>query len=824
MSRLPPSLTPGRIRVVAVVICCVLAGIAFGGAAGVVAADDTAENTTSGTVTVENATGNTTLLVQLADPTVSVADEEEPLSPSDLRDRVEPTQSTVADQIDSIPGAEVDTRFWITNVLVVEIDVDRVDPAVLADIDHVERVDAETTLSLTDTTPRDVASVSEAAATGPRLSTTNAISPTLPEGSTPGSIDSLSTPATYGLDLHRVPDAWDATGTQGAGARVAVLDTGVNESHPDIDLVTGGWAEFDERGVSVDSTPHDPNGHGTHVSGTATGGNASGTAIGVAPDAELYHAKVFPGDERETTGAAVIAGIQWAVENDADVATLSVGAEDYFPAFIDPIQNAQAAGTVVVSSSGNLGENTSTSPGNVYDGLAVGAVDEHGDVPPFSSGETVVTHDTWGSDAPDDWPDEYVVPDLSAAGVAVSSASNTGGYDIRSGTSMAAPHVAGVVALVRATDPSLSVETTEAAIRSTAVHPTGDGPDDRHGHGLIDANATLTAATTGTISGTVTDAAGDPVVNATIEADNKTTTTNIDGEYTLTTATGEHGLNVSAFGFQTANQTVSVTAMTATTTNVTLSNATDARLLRDQPAEADAGTSFTVEFEVANVDSITTDTNGETGIPGESVSLTVGNEAVSPGTSIQFNGTRSEVVTLTVETDPNTAGVLELSHTFAGTDGEVKLSTGPTTIDSQGAAMELTNVTTPDVVERFEAYTVTATVENVGNESGTDTVQYWIGDDPTNATDVTLDPDENTTVSWNVTYTQPPGEYTQRITTAADTQDRPLTIEGDMIVDDYRNDEDELTISGLRSAIDDFSNGAIEIRLLRDVIDAFAAG
>ena len=304
----------------------------------------------------------------------------------------------------------------------------------------------------------------------------------------------------------------------------------MNVSHPDLDLrnenpgdptYPGGWAEFDSSGNRVTgSEPKDYGNHGTHVSGTVAGGNASGTAVGVAPETELMHAAVLTdcsSGDCVGTFSQIISGMEWAVDNDADVISMSLGADGNFEQFIDPVRNAQSQGTFVVASAGNNGEGTSGSPGNVYDSLSVGASDSNEDIDSFSSGEVIDTDQDWGS-PPSDWPDEYVVPDVAAPGVFVESTLPNDNYGTKSGTSMAAPHVSGTAALmISAAGEDLSPDEIRFALQTTARKPDGWGePDDerdtRYGFGIIDArNATAVVTedtveyNSGSISGTVTN-------------------------------------------------------------------------------------------------------------------------------------------------------------------------------------------------------------------------------------------------------------------------------------------------------------------------------
>ncbi|TKX77065.1 peptidase S8/S53 subtilisin kexin sedolisin, partial [Halorubrum sp. SD626R] len=362
-------------------------------------------------------------------------------------------------------------------------------------------------------------------------------------GPTAGSLDSptptaqtvstASVDATYGVEMVRAPEVWAEFDTRGGGATVAVLDTGVDPDHPD--LTVTGWAEIDENGDvnQTSDTPYDLNGHGTHVAGSVAGGNASGTAIGVAPNATVHAIKVFPGDERSTTFTRILGGMEHATEDsEVDVLQMSLGADGYYSEFIDPVRNARSAGKVVVASSGNRDTDPSSTPGNVYDSLAVGAVDSNRDVASFSGGERVDTSDAWGSDAPAEWPDEYVVPDVTGPGVDVYSAEPGGTYGMKSGTSMAAPHASGVAALmISASTRDVGGNELYDTLRDTADHPSdATDPDTDYGTGIVDAYAAVSAITEPDSNLTVTsfEAPAETAPGATIEATATVNNTGLD--------------------------------------------------------------------------------------------------------------------------------------------------------------------------------------------------------------------------------------------------------------------------------------------------------
>jgi len=390
-----------------------------------------------------------------------------------LVEHADETQDPVVADIEA-EGGEIVRRFWITNALIVRGDED-----LRATLEEREAIRVHENYEIAAPTQEDTEAPTTAFDAKPGVEQVNATG------------------------------VWEAFGARGDDVKVAVLDTGVNVSHPDVELrktetddtrYTGGWAEFGSTGERLDSTPYDGARHGTHVSGTVAGGNASGTWIGVAPEADLMHAKVF--DTDGGSFARMLAGVEWAVSQEADVLSLSFGAQCgegtlYVRDMVEPVRNAQDAGTFVVAAAGNDGEGCSSSPGNVYDSLSVGAVGPDGSVPKFSSGEEVNTSEAWGEDTPSDWSSSYLVPDVTAPGVGVLSAVPEGGYERMDGTSMAAPHVAGVATLVEsATETDLTPAEHRAVLLETATKPGGE-PDTRYGAGVVDAYAAAAAAQDG---------------------------------------------------------------------------------------------------------------------------------------------------------------------------------------------------------------------------------------------------------------------------------------------------------------------------------------
>ena len=257
--------------------------------------------------------------------------------------------------------------------------------------------------------------------------------------------------SSWGLRRIGALAAWGAYGCRGKGVLVGLLDTGVDAEHPDLQGKIAHWAEFNDRGEPVEgSKPHDTDRHGTHCAGTILGGNASGRWIGVAPEASLAAGLVLNGT-MGGTHAQILAGLQWAIDTQVDVISMSLGGLTLGPevpsTYTKAILNAVRVGIPVVTAIGNEGSQTSGSPGNDVLAFAVGATDYLDRAAGFSGGRTQIITES-GFFPPEYLPIVYSKPDISAPGVAVYSSVPGGGFEHLNGTSMATPHVAGAVAIL----------------------------------------------------------------------------------------------------------------------------------------------------------------------------------------------------------------------------------------------------------------------------------------------------------------------------------------------------------------------------------------
>lgn len=447
---------------------------------------------------------NTTLVVRLTDvnPAVvrAVADGDHEKQAA-LASHAATTQTSVRKYAERHDGVSVVNSLWLTNAVLVAV----ADPS-----------DPKTVVT-------DLTALPDVESVHPNYVYTVELETPTPMGRPSGVPTVADVDATPGLAAIDAPTAWERFDTRGAGVRVAVLDTGVDATHPDVDLHTtdpsdptypGGWTEFNAIGLAVDgSTPTDSHGHGTHVSGTLAGGDDSGTAIGVAPDATLLVGKVL-GDDGTATFFQIVAGMQWAVESDADVLSMSLGATGHHPEFVRPVRTAETAGVVVVAASGNDGPGRSVSPGNVFEVVSVGAVDDDGVTAEFSSNEEIETGETWGDAASPGWPETYPVPRVAAPGVDVQSSLPGGEYGTASGTSMATPHVAGTVALMlAATERPLSPAEVRGALAETA-----ENPEVGVGAGTVNTRAAVAVATSPSVQSDPNEPNDDPS-KATLVAD-----------------------------------------------------------------------------------------------------------------------------------------------------------------------------------------------------------------------------------------------------------------------------------------------------------------
>lgn len=377
----------------------------------------------------------------------------------------------------------------------------------------------------------------------------------------------------WGVRAINAPEVW-AQGITGRGITVANLDSGVDVMHPALNFSFRGARDdgtldldhnwLDTSGLCFGEVC-DNDGHGTHTMGTIVGDDGQGNQIGVAPGARWIAAN---GCDICDDSSLLWAG-EWMLaptktdDTDPDPSTRphvvnnswgsTIPSND--PWFGDIVRAWDASGIFSVWSNGNEGPDCSTagSPGSTVATYSVGAYGEDGTIGSFSSrgpGE-----------------DGEVKPNIAAPGVAVRSSLPGGDYGWGDGTSMAAPHVTGAVALLWSAVPSLvgDIATTKQLLDDTSRDvddaTCGGTADDNAvwGEGTLDAAALVAAGLehaavpTGTLTGTVTGPEGTALAGATVQVDGpalRSVTTDADGRFTVAVPAGEYTLDAWAYGVE----------------------------------------------------------------------------------------------------------------------------------------------------------------------------------------------------------------------------------------------------------------------------------
>ena len=374
----------------------------------------------------------------------------------------------------------------------------------------------------------------------------------------------------------RAPEVWTTFGVRGEGIVVGSIDTGAQFTHPAlVNQYRGnqGAGVFDHNYNWYDPSsvcgnpslaPCDNNNHGTHTMGTIAGDDGGTNQIGVAPGVRWITAKGCESGSCSLT--ALVAAGQWMLaptdlagrnarpDLRPHIVSNSWGGASGNTFYQQIVRNWVAAGIVPVFANGNSGPSCSTanSPGDYAESYAVGAHDAANMAASFSSRGA----SAFGG----------VKPNISAPGVNVRSSIVGGTYAAYSGTSMATPHVAGVVALMWSAAPRLigDIAATRAILDQTAVD-TADttcggtaANNNVYGEGRMDAFAAVDLSPRGpigTLQGVVTSAAtGAPIAGAqvrTVGPSNRTSVTSAAGAYSFTVPTGSYDVTVSGFGYVT---------------------------------------------------------------------------------------------------------------------------------------------------------------------------------------------------------------------------------------------------------------------------------
>ena len=401
-------------------------------------------------------------------------------------------------------------------------------------------------------------------------------------------------------DIH-ADQVWEQTGARGDGLVVANIDSGVQFDHPALVSAYRGnngdgtfdhnYNWWDPTGLCPAGTPCDTVGHGTHTMGTMVGDGGEGAHIGVAPGAQWIAVKGC--EQNGCTEQGLTAAAQWVLAptdlagenpdparrpNIVNNSWSTPGGDDFYNAFVDAWV---ASGIFPVFSSGNPGHECGMagSPGDYVGSYSVGNYNANGQIAGDSGRGPGVGEET--------------KPNISAPGTAVRSSVPGDQYQIYNGTSMAAPHVAGAVALLWSAAPSLLGDVSgtrlllDDSARDQADDQCGGDADDNnvYGEGRLDALALVNAAPrgdTGLVTGHVVESGtGTPVADAHLALDGPTrrqAVTDRDGEYSVALSPGDYSVVVSRFGYDDVTLRVSISAGDSLRRDVELTKSAQVRV------------------------------------------------------------------------------------------------------------------------------------------------------------------------------------------------------------------------------------------------------
>jgi len=382
-----------------------------------------------------------------------------------------------------------------------------------------------------------------------------------------------------GADQQIHADQVWANGYAGSGVSLAILDTGIAKSHPEF----VGRIAFCESEVTGITDCEDDEGHGTHVAGLAGASGEYGSAKGVAPSVTFMIDKVL-NSQGSGSISQIISGIEWAVTNDADIISMSLGTSSLdnrgtkancdtaIPSLTLAINNAVAAGVTVVAAAGNAGAQGLGAPGCISSVIAVGAVDSSDNIASWSSrGAAMRDHG------------------VAAPGVSLLSTYLNGGYAYMSGTSMATPVVSGTIALMLEANSSFQPSDIKAKLFSSADclnNKYGTCPNNYIGYGRVNAlqavtpslpptpfitlsanPSTIPISQTSTITASTSDITGDVAITF-------TTTLGLLSQSSCTTISGSCTVSLSSSTTGTATITGSASGYTQASTSVNILDST----------------------------------------------------------------------------------------------------------------------------------------------------------------------------------------------------------------------------------------------------------
>ncbi len=305
----------------------------------------------------------------------------------------------------------------------------------------------------------------------------------------------------WNIDKIKADSVWAEYGLSGDGVIVGTMDTGIEPSHP---ALQGNFSGYFFDAVNHQTAPYDDHGHGTHVAGTIAGGDGPGPFdhdIGIAYNAQIVSAKAFNASG-SGSDPDIIACFEYFVTLKADsgvdikVVSNSWGSTDGTDTTFLPYVRAWHEFDIVpVFANGNSGPSPSSAgtPGNFPNVIGVGATNSSDNIASFSSRGPAPNQYPWNDTTLWSRPDwNFIKPDISAPGVSVTSSVPGGGYESWNGTSMATPHITGVIALMFEMNPGLDYSTIYDILTNYGVdHPSQGAPYPNNDYGWGRVNALL---------------------------------------------------------------------------------------------------------------------------------------------------------------------------------------------------------------------------------------------------------------------------------------------------------------------------------------------
>jgi len=275
-----------------------------------------------------------------------------------------------------------------------------------------------------------------------------------------------------GIKMVRAPETWEKFSVRGKGIKVCVVDSGLFEH---TDLTASRISGYNGK-EAVTPWNEDGNGHGTHVTGIIAAADNNRGAVGVAPDADIYVVRVFS-DEGRFFGSDITAAVEICREANARIINMSLGGPRSLSTENNTFNILADEGIISIGAAGNDGNTEFSYPASYSAVLSVAAVDSNMNLASFSQRNSKV--------------------DVAGPGVQIPSLGNDNGLSLLSGTSQAAPHVAGVVALMMSFNASVPSDSILTALQDTANNPENpNGRTDSFGHGIVDAFDAVTLLST----------------------------------------------------------------------------------------------------------------------------------------------------------------------------------------------------------------------------------------------------------------------------------------------------------------------------------------